>query len=89
MKGWRKEGIASFNKCIWSVTLRRKVTPLSDQLENDFKMKYVNDLKSDDNEETIYIDESQQEMDMNEYAEAYYLSCDLITNFSNIEVPDE
>ena len=53
-------------------------------------MKYVNDLKSDDNDDTIYSHESQQEMDMNEYEEAYDLSCDLITtNFSDIEAPDE
>ena len=52
-------------------------------------MKYINDLKEDANEETIYIDELQQEMDMNEYEEAYDLSCDIITNFSDIEVPGE
>ena len=64
-------------------------TPLSDQLEKYLIMKCINDLKSDDNEETIYIDESQQEMDMNEYEEAYDLSCDKITNLSDIEVPEE
>ena len=31
----------------------------------------------------------KNEMDMNEYEEAYYLSCDLITKFSDIEVPEE
>ena len=52
-------------------------------------MMYINDLKSYENEETIYIDEQQQENDMNEYEKSYDLSCDLITNFSDIQVPDE
>ena len=56
MKVWRKEGIARFNKCIQSVTLRRKLTPLPDQLEKDLRMKYINDIKEYDNEGTIYID---------------------------------
>ena len=51
-------------------------------------MKYVNDLKINYNEETIYIDELQQEM-MNEYEVANDLSCDLITNLGDIEVPEE
>ena len=41
IKGWRKEGIAKFNKCIQRVTLRRKLTPLSDQLEKNLRMKLV------------------------------------------------
>ena len=89
MKGWRKDGIARLNKSIRSVTLRRKLRPSSDQLENNLRMKYVNDLKSADNEGTIYIDKLQQEMDMNEYKKAYDLSCDIITNFNDFEVLDE
>ena len=60
MKGWRTEVIARLNKCIQSVTLRRKLTPLSDQLKKDLRMKYVNDLMSDNNEVAIYIYELQQ-----------------------------
>lgn len=66
-----------------------KLTSLSDQLEKVLIMKVVNNLQSDKNEETAYIEESQQEMYMHEYEEACDLSCDLITNFSDIEVPEE
>ena len=52
-------------------------------------MKYVNDLKGDDNEWRMGFDESQQGMYMNEYEEAYDLSCYVITNFSDFGVLDE
>ena len=64
---WSISNASVRDLCIWSVTLRKKLTPLSDQLEKDLRMKYINDLKSDNNEKKIYIDELHQDMNMNEY----------------------